>query len=136
MASSDSDLDNALSIVSTVATCCAVLAAAAAQNKKSRGGPRPGKRPNRNILRGHGARQLDRDYFCRNSNDTPLFSDSEFERRFGVTRQVYETVRAAVCNFDSYFEQRTDATGLLGASTDQKLAAGFRQLSMGITADA
>ena len=67
------------------------------------GGSKPGKRPNRNLRRGVGGSQLDIDYFCGEREGSLLFSEEDFERRFGVTRQIYEQIRAAVLEYDDYF---------------------------------
>jgi hypothetical protein len=59
-----------------------------------RGGSRPGKAPN----------DIDRDYFGR-LGTSPLFSNSEFERRYRMRRCVYEEVRARVLDADNYFQE-------------------------------
>lgn len=50
--------------------------------------------------------------------------------------QMYEQLRSEVMEHDAYFQPKKDATGLMGASTDQKLTSALRQLSLGISSDA
>jgi hypothetical protein len=53
-----------------------------------------------------------------------------------MPRETYEMIRKTVLLEDPYFEQKPNAIGTLGASTDQKLAAALRQLTQGVSADA
>jgi hypothetical protein len=48
---------------------------------------------------------------------------------------VYEVVRARVLNVDGYFGESIDALGTPCATSDQKITAAMRQLSLGIAAD-
>jgi hypothetical protein len=43
---------------------------------------------------------LDRQYFCRFRNVIPIFSDAEFERRFRMPQDTYETIRTAVLKLE------------------------------------
>lgn len=52
-----------------------------------------------------------------------------------MPRDVYERIRQGVCAVDSYFEQKVDICGIPGATTDQKVAAALRQLTLGVSAD-
>jgi hypothetical protein len=52
-----------------------------------------------------------------------------------LLQETYERIRETGISEHSYFEQKTDAVGALGASTDQKIAAALRQLTQGISGD-
>jgi hypothetical protein len=105
------------------------------------GGSRPGKRPNRDLGRAEAARRLHVDYILPAHEQNPYggvgptFTDAEFERRLRINRRVYARVKFGVLECDSSFEQRRDAVGKLGASTDQKLRIALRLLGTGIGAD-
>jgi hypothetical protein len=80
------------------AAAAAAVGAALSKRKRafSRGGSRPGKKSNRDIGRDDGAKRIDRDYFCRrseNSGLTPVFTEAEFERRYRIPRDVNERLR-------------------------------------------
>jgi Plant transposon protein len=96
---------------------------------------------NRDIGRRAGAAQLDRDYFLdpaeRNQDGGfgPTFSKAEFTRRFRMPPELYRIIKRGILDVDNYFEQRRDAVGSLGASTDQKITAALRQLALGVGAD-
>jgi hypothetical protein len=117
----------------------AIVLRAVERKKRSRrahGGSSLGRRPNRDHGMKEAGNLLDRQYFSRTSGETPIFTDAEFERRFRMTRSTYETIRSAVLEQDlDFFEQRPDATGRLGASTDQKITAALRMLCYGAAAD-
>jgi hypothetical protein len=53
-----------------------------------------------------------------------------------MSRRLFFHIVDRVTLHDSYFQQRTDATGLLGLSPLQKCTAAIRQLCYGVTADA
>jgi len=78
---------------------------------------------------------IDRDYFCRSSTGTPLFSVQEFKRRCTFTRSVYEKIRNSICASNPFFTQRRDAALRHGATLDQKVVAALLQLSSGVAAD-
>lgn len=80
-------------------------------------------------------RRLNKDYFARDLDADPAFSEAEFERRFRMPRQVNEQLRDSVVRADTYFECREDAFGKRGLSTDQKITAVMRQLAYGSTSD-
>lgn len=82
-----------------------------------------GKKPNRVLNRLIAGDKLDRDYFCRFQFGTPVFSEREFERRYRMTRVTFETIRKGILEVDEYFSQKMDATGLTGATADQKLTS-------------
>jgi hypothetical protein len=56
-----------------------------------------------------------------------VFTELEFERRYRMPRDTYEFERLLL--EDPYFEQKPNAIGVLGASTDQKMEAALRQLT-------
>jgi hypothetical protein len=106
------------------------------RTRRAHGGSLPGRKPNRDLGMKEAGILLDRQYFCRTRNAIPIFSDAEFERRFRMPRETYETIRTAVLKHNpDNFEQRPDATGRLGASTDQKVTAALRMMCYGAPAD-
>jgi hypothetical protein len=91
----------------------AIVAGVPAKRRLSRGrrgGSRPGKAPNRDLGRRQAAIDIDRDYFGR-LGTSPVFSISEFERRYRMPRCVYEEVRARVLENDNYFHEKSNALG-------------------------
>jgi Plant transposon protein len=104
---------------------------------RTRGGSRPGKSPNRDRAICQGAIELDKDYFNRLGLVSAPRLEFDFERRYRMPGALlYERVRAGVLEVDSYFEQRPDAAGVMGASADQKITAAMRQLAYGYPTDA
>jgi hypothetical protein len=100
-----------------------------------RGGSRPGKSTNRDRALSQGAIELDKDYFNSLSLVSAPRLELYFERRYRMPRALlYEHVRAGFQEVDSYFEQRLDAAGVMGASADQKIMAAMKQY--GYPADA
>jgi hypothetical protein len=55
------------------------------------------------------------DYFC----DTPVYGLVSFRRRYRMRRSLFLTILERVCENDSYFVQKRDATGYLGLSPNQ-----------------
>lgn len=49
---------------------------------------RPGRMQNRDLGISEADRVLDRDFFCRLQNGTPLFSEEEFERTYRMPRVI------------------------------------------------
>jgi Plant transposon protein len=94
----------------------------------------PGKAPKRDLGRRQAAIDIDRDYIGR-LGTSPVFSNSEFERRYRMPRCVYKEVRARVLETDNYFHDKSDALGRPGVSTDVKITAALRQLSLGVGSD-
>jgi Plant transposon protein len=117
--------------------CFKLIMRRRARTRRGHGGSRFGKLPNRDIGREQAAARLDQDYFARSGGARePSFNHLEFERRFRMPRDVYETIRAGVMEYDTCFVQKPDVTGLNGASTDQKIVAALRQMSLGVGGDA
>lgn len=79
---------------------------------------------------------IGRDYFCRDTNGTSIFSNKEFGWRYGIPSSVYEMIRTGVLASDSYFKCNVDSVGIPGATPDQKITAALRQLPLGVSADA
>ncbi|XP_063944669.1 uncharacterized protein LOC108212054 [Daucus carota subsp. sativus] len=84
----------------------------------------------RNREEGHA--RLYRDYF----SDTPTYTDTQFRRRFRMRRSLFMRIEEAVTANDNYFTQRTDAVGVRGLSSLQKVTAALRMLAYGTAADA
>jgi hypothetical protein len=65
------------------------------------------------------------------------FFQRVFRETFPDAQGDIEKLIAGVLSADAgYFTQKLDAVGVRGASTDQKLTAALRQLSLGVGADA
>ena len=79
---------------------------------------------------GHG--RLYQDYF----SDTPTYTETQFRRRFRMRRSLFLRIEEAVAAHDNYFTQRTDALGVRGLSSLQKVTAAVRMLAYGTAADA
>ena len=89
----------------------------------------PGHRTvNRGRVEGH--ERLYRDYFA-----TPCVYESFFRRRFRMSRHLFLRIVNEVEQYDPYFIQRTDAVGVLGLSSLQKITAAYRILAYGTPAD-
>ncbi|KAI5314418.1 hypothetical protein L3X38_043594 [Prunus dulcis] len=71
------------------------------------------------------------DYFI----STFLYSDVDFRRRFRMQPHLFNKVMHNICNYDAYFVQKCDATGVLGLLPEQKLTAVIRMLEYGAFAD-
>lgn len=88
------------------------------------------KRLARDIASGHAA--LVRDYL----GDSPVYSEKLFERRHCVPIAVFNRICGELSSQEHFFQQHSDAVGLMGASTEQKVAAALHMLSEGDSADA
>lgn len=91
----------------------------------------------------HGHRVIDRrreeyhhklyeDYFAEN----PIYTLSQFRRRFRMRRSLFLRIVNEVESYDSYFIRKRDALGRLGLSPLQKCTAAMRMLAYGMAADA
>ncbi|XP_021721477.1 uncharacterized protein LOC110689035 [Chenopodium quinoa] len=76
--------------------------------------------------------QLYNDYF----SPQPLYPANMFRRRFRMRKNVFTRIVNQLSESDVYFQQRSDATGRLGASPLQKCTAAIRMLAYGTSADA
>src|SRR5688572_18806228 len=94
-------------------------------------GSKIGRAPNKNRNRIDGAARLYADYFSSN----PVYSDSDFRRRFRMQKSLFMRIHNAVIGFEKvYYEQRSDACGVLGLSSLQKTTAALRMLAYGTPA--
>jgi hypothetical protein len=95
-------------------------------------GSSTGRHPNidRGVAQGH--ERLVRDYFT----DSPVYSARTFRRRFRMRRELYLRIFDTVERSDDYFQQRPDATGMVGLSALQKCTTAIRHLVYGRSADA
>jgi hypothetical protein len=84
---------------------------------------------NRN--RKEGELRLYNDYFAKN----PKFTETQFRRRFRMSRRLFLRITNAVEAHNPYFKQRTDALGVLGLSCLQKVTAAHRILAYAILVD-
>ncbi|KAL6587400.1 hypothetical protein OROMI_000378 [Orobanche minor] len=76
--------------------------------------------------------RLYQDYF----SDTPTYTETQFRRRFRMRRSLFLRIEEAIVAADNYFTQRTDAVGVRGLSSLQKVTAALRMLAYGTAADA
>jgi hypothetical protein len=65
---------------------------------------------------------LNNDYFAEN----PKFTETQFRRRFRMSRRLFLWIANAVEAHNPYFKQRTNALGVLGLSCLQKVIAAHR----------
>jgi hypothetical protein len=84
---------------------------------------------NRN--RKEGEIRLYNDYFAENLK----FTESQFRRRFMMSRRLFLRIANAVEAYNPYFKQRIDVIGVLGLSCLQKITAAHRILAYDIPAD-
>lgn len=133
--SSDDDI---VTVLAAVASYEELARDATASATRKKGGSAPGRVKFVRRKRVEGSINIDRDYFCRmpcHSCKTPLF-EHDFSRRYRMSRAIYETVRSGLLAQEGYFVEKPDATGLPGATADQKITAAMRMLSLGVAADA
>ena len=89
--SSSEDEEMMMALLSAAATVVS------SEQESRRGGSEVGRSGNRDRGRESGAVRIDLDYFCRKNIGPPTFNDVEFQRRFRVSRNIYEQVRSKVC---------------------------------------
>jgi len=75
--------------------------------------------------------RLYNDYFAEN----PKFTESQFQRRFRMSRRLFLRIANVVKAHNPYFKQMTDALGVLGLSCLKKVTAADKILAYGIPAD-
>lgn len=114
-----------------LAVCLA--AAHCASEKPVYTGSRPGRAPNRDLGVNDASKQLDKDFFCRLAPGQPLYTEAEFERKFRIPRELYESLRLRIVETDTFFLPKQDAAGRSGGSTDLKIYAAVLMLSEGRT---
>ncbi|XP_042400761.1 uncharacterized protein LOC121990750 [Zingiber officinale] len=83
----------------------------------------------RNRLEGH--IRLFNDYFV----DASIYPPNIFRRRFRMNRDLFPRILNNVENYESYFVQRRNATGMLGLSSFQKMITTLRIFAYGVGAD-
>jgi len=71
------------------------------------------------------------DYFAEN----PKFTETQFQRRFRMSRRLFLRIVNAVEAHNPYFKQMTNALDVLGLSCLQKVTTAHRILAYGIPAD-
>lgn len=113
-----------------------------AQKKRKHGGSVTGRAPNCKIGREAAGKRLKQCYFhnaIEINEDAgqrgSLFTEAEFERRFRLPRNVYERVRKGVLEVDPFFREGRDCVGYASSTTDQKIVAAMRQMSLGVPVD-
>jgi hypothetical protein len=84
------------------------------------------KRKRRHIERNRerGDEDFSSDYLI----DSATYTDDHFQRRFGVTKAIFRQLCSSAAAADTFFRPKRDATGRLGHSTEQKVAAALRVL--------
>ncbi|CAL8998172.1 unnamed protein product [Prunus brigantina] len=101
------------------------------ENQNRRRGSQVGRRRNVDRHRHSRGKNLLEDYFI----PTALYSYVDFRRRFRMQPHLFNKVMHDICNYDAYFVQKCDATGVLGLLPEQKLTAVIRMLAYGASAD-
>ncbi|CAL2279456.1 unnamed protein product [Prunus armeniaca] len=101
------------------------------ENQGRRRGSQVGRHRNVDRHRHSRGKNLLEDYFI----PTALYSDVDFRRRFRMQPHLFNKVMHDICNYDAYFVQKCDTTGVLGLLPEQKLTAVIRMLAYGASAD-
>ncbi|XP_024164645.1 uncharacterized protein LOC112171740 [Rosa chinensis] len=94
-------------------------------------GSRPGRAPNverHREVRGH---FLLKDYFV----ERPVYDEVGFRRLYRMQKHVFQRIMEDLCNFDSFWGQKADATGKMGLLPEQKMTGALRMLAYGAAAD-
>ncbi|XP_057787249.1 uncharacterized protein LOC131004558 [Salvia miltiorrhiza] len=78
-----------------------------------------------------GAEHLINDYF----SDSPTYTPEIFRRRFHMQKSLFIRIVEAVTANDEFFQQRRDATGIVGLSSLQKCTGAMRVLAYGTSSD-
>ena len=123
----ESDLENFMLEISLRNSMQNVLLA---KRPKHRGSMIGRKVVSRDIVAG--AKRIFADYFSEN----PVFSETQFRRRFRMRRALFLRILLRIQGYDDYFTQKKDALGRLGLSPLQKATAAMRMLAYGFAADA
>ncbi|CAL9028999.1 unnamed protein product [Prunus brigantina] len=101
------------------------------ENQGRRLGSQVGRGPNVDRHRHSRGKNILKDYFI----PTSLYSDVDFRRRYRMQPHLFNKVIHDICNYDEYFVQKCDATGVLGLLLEQKLTAVIQMLAYGSSAD-
>ena len=100
------------------------------KQEPKRQGSLTGKSANHFRDRAAGHKRLLQDYFLPEAT-----YESRSRRRFRMRRQLFEKILADIEKHDSYFVQTSDALGVLGLSSMEKVIAALRMFTYGISAD-
>lgn len=109
----------------------AMIKASADKDPPIRGGSNKGRSPNLNREIHLGHKQIMNDYLSPNAT----YPEYKFRRRFRMSSRLFRRICQDLREKCSYFMQRRNAAGNLGASTEQKLTAAIRMLAYGVSAD-
>lgn len=101
------------------------------EEEPRRGGSVPGKASN---IDRH-AEQANNRLYLQYFSSSPIYDDATFQRRFRVSRAVFQKVFDRIIAYDDYFPQKRDCTEKIGLSPYQKVTAAFRMLAYGTAAD-
>ena len=85
------------------------------------GGSRPNRKPNKPRIFEAAHNKIYEDYF----QETPVYNESDFNRRFRMTKELFKRIMDRLPSHDNFFEQKEDAVGKLEASTLQKCVATY-----------
>lgn len=130
------DTDSNIETAAVAAISCASFVAYVLKIcSRGWGGSLPGLLGNINYNQIDTAQRIDRNYFCRDTEGTPIFSNKEFERKYRMQHSVYEMIRKCVIASDSYFKCKVEAVGIPGAAPDQNITAALRKLSLVVSAN-
>jgi hypothetical protein len=94
-------------------------------------GSRAGGIPNRLRDFASADRTMAAHYF----SPTPLYDAAAFRRRYRMPIELFNKLLTEIPQANSYFSQKADCTGKIGASERQKLFAAIKMLADGISAD-
>ncbi|CAM8981232.1 unnamed protein product [Rhodiola kirilowii] len=66
----------------------------------------PRRQPNRERQRQSRGQHLLEDYFV----ERPIFLPQDFRRRYRMSSNLFNRIKTALCNYDTFWHQRRDAT--------------------------
>ena len=102
----------------------------AEESSNTRGGSRPGRARNIDRNSAFHDKILYMDYWGQN----PVYNEKYFKKHFKLPIQLFNKLLDELPQHNEFFTQRPDATGKLGASCRQKVAASMRMLTSGVSA--
>lgn len=145
--SDETDIVNIYILIATATTIAAIArvckrATESQRKKRKHGCSVPGQLSNRSIGRKAPGRRRKECYIFYSDDHNhetgsrgSAFNEAEFEGRFRRPRAVYNGVRRGVLQTDKFFQESKDCVGNPFSTTDQKIVAAFRQLSLGVSAE-
>ena len=71
------------------------------------------------------------DYFV----ERPVYDEASFQTRYRMHKHVFQSIMEDLCNHDSFWRQKPDATGKMGLLPEQKMTGALRMLAYGAAAD-